>query len=340
MRVTLKDIAQRAGVSTMTVSNVINGNRARASPETIERIQQIADELGYVPSASARSLAARTSRMVGVFVPAADEESLTISPHNVAIIGQLERELRKRAYDVLLRGIARPGEVATALRSWNLDGALLLGFLDEEVALFTARSAGRTRIVAVDSYADNPVTLGVRADDHAGGRIAAEHLLALGHRDVLFVGPRFSEAGVVWQRFEGFRCAFTAAGLERDDRLVELLNTTYDDGVTLGRRLRADHPSVTAVFATADVLAIGIMEGLRESGVRVPDDVSVVGFDDLDLCVYVRPTLTTIAQDIAAKAATAVHMLVGEIEHEDQPSGPVTLGVHLVQRMSTGPVRT
>lgn len=109
VRVTLKDIAQRAGVSMMTVSNVINGNSARVSPATIERIQRIVVELGYVPSHSARSLAAKSSRMVGVLVPAADEESLTISPHNVAIIGQLERELRKRAYDVLLRGIARPG---------------------------------------------------------------------------------------------------------------------------------------------------------------------------------------------------------------------------------------
>ncbi|SFR25908.1 transcriptional regulator, LacI family [Lentzea waywayandensis] len=333
VRVTLKDIAQRAGVSMMTVSNVINGNSARVSPATIERIQRIVVELGYVPSHSARSLAAKSSRMVGVLVPAADEESLTISPHNVAIIGQLERELRKRAYDVLLRGIARPGEVAEALRAWNLDGALLLGFLDEEIATFTASSAGRTRIVAVDSYADNPVTRGVRTDDVTGGRLAAEHLRALGHVDVVFAGPRFAGQGVVWQRFQGFKEALGG------DCAVEAANTTYDDGVALGRRLRADHPSATAVFATADILAIGVVAGLQETGARVPDDVSVMGFDDLDLCRYVRPTLTTIAQDLPAKAATAVAMLIGEIERDEEPPAPATLDVHLVERGSTGPAR-
>lgn len=339
MRVTLRDIANKAGVSMMTVSNVINGNRSRVSVETIERVQRIVDELGYVPSASARSLAARTSRMVGVLVPAADEESLTISPHNVAIIGQLERQLRKRDFHVLLRGIARPDDVAVALKSWNLDGALLLGFLDEEIAQFTAKSVGGTRVVAVDSYADNAVTTGVHADDFEGGRLAARRLLTLGHRDVLFAGPRFSGKGVVRERFEGFRSAFAEAGNDWDDSLLELLNTTHDDGVELGRRLLRERPEVTAVFATADILAIGIMEGLVDSGVSVPGEVSVIGFDDLDLCVYVRPTLTTIAQDLGAKAAIAVDMLVGEIERHETPNGSITLGVHLVERMSTGPVR-
>ena len=109
MRVTLKDIAAEAGVSIMTVSNVVNGNRARVSPETIERVQRIVERRGYVPSASARSLAARSSRLIGLLVPAADEDTLTISPHTVAMLGQIERELRKRDYHLLLRGVAASG---------------------------------------------------------------------------------------------------------------------------------------------------------------------------------------------------------------------------------------
>lgn len=185
--------------------------------------------------------------------------------------------------------------------------------------------------MAVDSYADNPVTRGVRTDDFTGGRLAAEHLRALGHVDVVFAGPRFAGQGVVWQRFQGFNEGFGECA-------VEAVNTTYDDGVALGRRLRAEHPSATAVFATADILAIGVVAGLQETGARVPDDISVMGFDDLDLCRYVRPTLTTIAQDLPAKAATAVAMLIAEIERDEAPPASATLEVRLVERGSTGPV--
>lgn len=335
MRVTLRDIANEAGVSMMTVSNVINGNRARVSPETIERVQRIVAERGYVPNSSARSLAARSSRLIGLLVPAADEDSLTLSPHTGAILGQLERALRKRGYHLLLRGIAHPDEVAEALRSWSLDGAVLLGFLDEEIDRLDAHVAGKVAMLAIDSYSDNRLATGVRSDDFAGGRLAAEHLLSQGHRDIVFAGPSFSDVGVVHQRFEGFRQAFADAGVTWDDRLIATVTTTHASGRELGTRLRADHPTATAVFATADILAIGITAGLVEQGVAVPAEVSVVGFDDLDLSAIVTPKLTTIAQDIPRKAALAVDLLLNTIEKQDRPAAPVTLPVRLVARDST-----
>ena len=213
MRVTLKDIAAEAGVSIMTVSNVVNGNRARVSPETIERVQRIVERRGYVPSASARSLAARSSRLIGLVVPAADEDTLTISPHTVAMLGQIERELRKRHYHLLLRGVAHPAEIAEAVHSWNLDGAVLLGFLDEDVDRLTAQAVGDVAMLAIDSYSDNPVTTGVRSDDFAGAQMAARHLLERGHRGIVFAGPLFSDVGVVRRRFDGFRKAFDDAGV-------------------------------------------------------------------------------------------------------------------------------
>lgn len=337
VRVTLKDIANEAGVSMMTVSNVINGNRARVSPETIERVQRIVAERGYVPSASARSLAARSSRLIGLLVPAADEDSLTLSPHTGAILGQIERALRKRGYHLLLRGIAHPDEVGEALQSWSLDGAVLLGFLDEEVDALDAKRAGKVAMLAIDSYSPNPLATGVRSDDFAGGRIAAEHLLDLGHREIVFAGPSFSDVGVVHERFAGFRQAFADRGLSWSDSLIATVNTTHASGRELGLRLRDEFPSATAVFATADILAIGIMAGLTEAGARVPADVSVVGFDDLDISAIVTPKLTTVAQDIPTKAAMAVDLLLTAIEKRDRPAEPVTLDVHLVTRESTAP---
>ncbi len=336
MRVTLREVAEQAGVSMMTVSNVMNGNRARVSPSTIEKVQRIADELGYVPSASARSLATKASRLVGLLVPAADEDSLMLSPHTMAIVGMIERELRKYGYHLLLRGVAHPDEVAEALRSWSLDGAILLGFLDEEVGKLTKKTIGAVHVVAIDSYSANRLTTGTRSDDFAGARLAAQHLLDLGHRRILFAGPAFSGVGVVHERFEGFSQAFTDAGISRPD-LVETVNTTYADGRALGLTLRDRGP--TAVFATADILAVGIVHGLTEAGARVPEDVSVVGFDDLDLCNYVTPKLTTISQDIARKASTAVSILLDSIEKGERPKRPVTIDVSLVERESTAPVR-
>ena len=339
MRVTLKDIADEAGVSMMTVSNVVNGKRARVSPETIERIQRIVAERGYVPSASARSLAAKSSRLIGLLVPAADEDSLMISPHNVAIVGQIERELRKGGYHLMLRGISQPAEVAEALQSWSLDGAVLLGFLDEEIDRLTAQTIGKVSLLAVDSYSANPLTTGVRSDDYTGALLAARHLLELGHRQIVFAGPSFSDVGVVHQRFDGFQAAFAEAGLTWHERLVTVETTTHASGRELGRRLMTEHPEATAVFATADILAIGIMEGLAESAFSVPADVSVLGFDNLDLSEYVTPKLTTIAQDIPQKAGIAVRLLLDAIERSEHPTEPITLDVRLIPRASTAPPR-
>ena len=162
------------------------------------------------------------------------------------------------------------------------------------------------------------------------------HLLDLGHRDIVFAGPSFSDVGVVHQRYEGFRAAFADRGLPWDDGLIATVNTTHASGRALGARLRADFPTATAVFATADILAIGVMAGLAETGASVPADVSVVGFDDLDISAIVTPKLTTVAQDIPTKAAIAVDVLLGAIERQDRPTAPITLDVRLATRDSTG----
>jgi len=336
VRITLKDVADEAGVSLMTVSNVVNGNHAKVSGATIARVQEIITRRGYVPSASARSLAAKSSRLIGLLVPSGDDQSLTLSPHNVAVFGVLERQLRDRGYHLLFRGVSSPAEVDVALKSWNLDGAVLLGFLDEDVEVFVS-SAG-TPILALDSYSVSPKARGVRSDDFEGGRLAAAHLLDRGHRRILFAGPAFSDIGVVRQRFEGFLRAHRVAGVDWNPSDQAALETTYPRGISLGQTLRERYPQVTAVFATADILAVGVMEGLRLAGARVPGDVSVVGFDNVDIGLYVTPKLTTIAQDDVAKASAAVRMLLAEIEGGATATAPVVVGVELVERESVAAV--
>ena len=335
MRITLKDVAEEAGVSLMTVSNVVNGNHGKVSEATIARVQEIIGRRGYVPSAPARSLAAKSSQLIGLLVPSGDDDSLMLSPHNVAVFGILERQLRDRGYHLLFRGVSGAAEVDVALKSWNLDGAVLLGFLDEEVDNFSPPVG--TPILALDSYSANPRSTGVRCDDFEGGRLAAAHLLEQGHRRIVFAGPAFSDVGVVRQRFEGFRQAHRDAGVAWDESDQATVDTAYERGLALGRVLLADHPQATAVFATADILAVGLMEGLHLAGARVPEDVSVVGFDNIDIGLYVTPKLTTVAQDVPAKASAAVRMLLAEVEDGGLPGEPVVVGVELVSRGSVAP---
>jgi LacI family transcriptional regulator len=145
--------------------------------------------------------------------------------------------------------------------------------------------------------------------------------------------------GVVGQRWDGFRSACIAAGIDPADIAAEQVFTTFEHGRELGLRLRRDHPEVTGVFATADVLAVGIMAGLAESGSRVPDDVSIIGFDNLDVSAYTSPGLTTIAQDMPAKVAEAARIILDEIEKGEGPRAPVSLGVQLIERGTVAPPR-
>jgi LacI family transcriptional regulator len=337
MSVKLADIAAEAGVSVMTVSNVMNGKSARVSQQTILRVREIADRLGYVPNFSARSLAAARSHIIAALVPVGDDNSLLVSPHTVAVIGGVERHLRHHGYHVLLRGIDQEGDIAEAIRGWSLDGAILVEFTDAEIDRIPVHGVP---LVAIDSYSANPRTIGVRSDDRKGGWLAGARLAGAGHRRVLFAGPPYEGMGVVGQRWAGFRSACIAGGIEPSEIAVATAFTRFEDGRDLGLRLRRDYPDVTAVFATADVLAIGIMAGVVEAGAAIPRDLSVIGFDNLDISAYSSPGLTTIGQDMPAKVAEASRIILDEVELGEGPRTPVSLGVTLIERGTVARPRT
>ena len=336
MTIKLSDIADEAGVSVMTVSNVMNGKHARVSKVTIARVREIADRLGYVPNIPARSLKASRSHIIAALVPVGTNNSLLVSPHTVAVIGGVEQHLRHHGYHVLLRGIEHEDDIAQAIRGWSLDGAILVEFPDATIDRIRVDGVP---LVAIDSYSANPRTIGVRTDDHRGGWLAGAKLTDAGHHRMLFAGPPFEGMGVVGQRWEGFRSACIAAGIDHADIHTEQVLTTFEDGRALGLRLMRDHPDVTAVFATADVLAVGIMAGVTQSGGSVPGDLSVIGFDDLDISAYTAPGLTTIAQDMSAKVAEAARIILDEIESGEGPHAPVSLGVRLIERGSVAAPR-
>lgn len=374
-RVTLKDIAREAGVSVMTVSNVVNGNLGRVSPATAREVERIVAARGYVPNGPAQSLAARRTRLVGLLLPdRADGGSLLGSPHDVAVAGAVEARLRERDHHLMLRGVTHHRDVLDSVQRWNLDGIVVMGFTDDELA--TLDLPRGVPAVVVDTYVDAPGAATVRADDFEGGRLAGEHLRRLGHREVVLCGPVGTTSQVVRERLAGFRAGLgldpaeqgapdrrtpadgdardAVRGEAGDDVVLRVVpaNTTYDDGLDAAARITAEHPGATAVFATADVLAAGISRGLAQAGVRVPGEVSVVGFDDADIARYVDPPLTTVAQDTVLKGRTAADLLLDALDDgasrprrtalvvtRDEPAGGPTgvtrIDVALVERLST-----
>lgn len=329
----LKTIAKMAGVSTVTVSNVMNGKYNRASRETIERIQKIIEENNYRPSATARSLALKESRIIGVVVSHLSEsEAFSASPYDAQILGYLERYIRGQGYYMMLRCVHESGEAVPVFSTWNVDGALLLGMFAEDA--LELREKLDIPAVFIDTYAEGVPIANVGVDDYKGGYLAAKHLLDKGHRRIAFAAPSPEFPGVVRERYRGFCDALREQGIEvRPEHCFEV-ETLYESGVEAGKQIAASPIGFTAAAAMADVVAFGVMEGLRLSGLRVPEDVSVTGFDDLPECRYSHPKLTSVSQHLEEKAQCAADYLFSMLRGGAAITGDKKVDVELVERES------
>lgn len=332
----LKTIAKLAGVSTVTVSNVMNGKYNKASKETIERVQRIIEETGYHPSATARSLIMKRSRIIAVVIPNLHEDEVfSGSPYNTQILGYLERYIRSRGYYMMLCCVVQSIEVLSDLATWNIDGAFLLGIAAEDARELQKRMD--IPAVFIDTYAEDASLVTVSIEDRKGGYLAAGHLLGQGHRRIAFVSTPTGYPGVMQERYLGFLDAFRERGIEPPaGHLVEIDNVFYGQGVEAGKRIAALRPRCTAAVMAADVLAFGVMEGLRLSGLRVPEDVSVIGFDDLPACQFSYPKLTSVSQHLEEKAQRAGECLFAMLRGRLAASRKV--GVELIERQSVTPL--
>lgn len=333
MAISLKTIAQQAGVSTATVSNVINGNFNKVSQETIARVQKIVEENNYKPNSTARSLASKKSRIIGVVIPhLSPEEDFMLSPYNAHMLALLEKFIRNHGYYMMMRCVGRCIDIVPSLSSWNVDGMIFFGaFLDEISEIETHHSIPA---VYIDSYATELGISNVGIDDYKGGYLSAGYLIGRGHRDIAFVGPSVNYPGVIQQRFHGFRDACSKAGIWVNDDQIFETNTLYESGVIAGQRVAMAYRNFTAVACMSDIVAMGVIDGLRSCGKSVPQDVSVIGFDNLSESNYCSPKLTTISQNLSEKANAACASLFRQIQKPDEKRDQIWLDVELVERQS------
>ena len=329
----IKDIAQKAGVSTATVSNVINGNYHKVSQSTVEKVKKIIDEIGYSPSATARSLASKKSKIIGVVVSnIGDEDNFFSNPHYAHLLALLEKHIREEGYYMMLRCVDHCRQIIPLFSSWNVDGMIFFGTVHEDVE--EVKNTLRVPVVFIDTYADDQHITNVGIDDFKGGYLSAKHLIEKGHREIAFAGPGIHNPGVTGQRYQGFLQACREAGITlHEDHLFNTMST-YESGVETGKCVAGSWISFTAVAAMSDIAAFGIMEGLRSAGKRVPEDVSVIGFDNLCECRYSSPKLTTISQNTEQKAAKVSQLLFSAIREEPVDGETVKHDVELVERQS------
>ena len=335
--ITIKEIASRLGLSTTTVSNVIHGKTREVSAETIERVQKFLEEVEYVPNINARNLAQGQSKIIGVVLKSLDfrlwhSSNILSDPFVADMIGGIEKAVRDAGYYMMLYISDDIAEIIQHISIWNVDGLILFSMMDDDGNRVAAKY--HKPIVCIDTYssANNDDFVNVGLDDAKGAYDAVKYLIGSGHRKIGFVTD--NRVGVEEQRFWGYRRALAESGIEYSDKdffLMKPSKELINDNIV---KLCSKAKDYSALFCCSDIYAAIMMAALKERGFRIPEDISIVGFDDNLYSRICTPRLTTVHQDADEKGRVAVETLVGMIMGREPVSKKIVLKTHLVTRDS------
>lgn len=329
-RVTMQDVADLADVSVQTVSAVING-KPGISEATQERVRAAVAHLGYRPDLTARSL--RTKRTQTIALMLTDVSSpvvarMAVTAESIAYRMQYNLVLYNTCDDVQRERFY----VNSIVQRW-LDGVLYISAQDQSTVPALLEEVG-IPVVVIDRTPRDYSGPSVVLDNVEAGRIAGEHLLSLGHRRIAHVGgPRFVH--ISGERLQGLQNAVRSRSGTVELSVVQAQDWRMGSGYLATKRLLDRQSEFTALFAAGDLLAIGVMRALREHGLRVPDDVSVVGLDDIEMGRYLAPPLTTVRQSIAEMAETGMRILLDIINGDPPEQSRVVMSPQIIVREST-----
>ncbi|MCJ2186718.1 LacI family DNA-binding transcriptional regulator [Novosphingobium beihaiensis] len=328
---TLADLARLAGVSTGTVSRALAG-KSLVNAETRERIQALAREHGFRPNQMASKLRSKRTGVIGVVIPLGHEKRQHISdPFFLTLLGWLADELTESGYDVMLSRAIPDGTSDWLERitgSGMVDGVLLIGQSDQFEVIEAVASHYRP-LVAWGAYREGQVHCAVGTDNIAGGRIAAEHLIASGARSLAFMGE--TKGIEINERWRGAEAAAQEAGVPIMRIPISLASD--DMARQIAEAAQAANRELDGIIAASDLIAMNVLRCLHEKGRAVPGDVQVIGFDDLPLASMTMPPLTTIRQEIAGGAKAMVEKLKALLE--GNPAESMKMAPRLVVRGTT-----
>ncbi|ODN30306.1 LacI family DNA-binding transcriptional regulator [Fervidobacterium thailandense] len=329
--VTIKDIARAAGVSINTVSRALN-NKPDINKETKERILRIAKELGYVRDATALSLRYGLTRVVGVIF----EDSS--NPFYSEVLKGIEYEARKEGFNLILMNTERKyefeEEAVKTMLSRRVDGLIIVPTQERvEDIEFIVETNIPTVVLGV--RLEKNVLPQVYSDDETGAFLAVDYLIAKGRRKILFLNA-FMYKSVAQMRYAGYIRAHEKNGLKPDESLIFQIEEGVENAYSKMKEILRSGLEFDALFCFNDMFAVGALEALKEARVSVPEQVAVVGYDDIAISRYVCPPLTTVRIDKEAEGRMAFQLLYESIRQKNWKSNPreVKLGVELVVRES------
>ena len=330
---TLEVVAARAGVSRATASRVLRG-ATNVSQDAREAVLQAARDTAYAPNRAARSLVTRRSDSIA-FLVAESEDRLFTDPYFLAMLRGAHGEIAAAGLQLIFVIASTPAEADQFehyAAGGHVDGVLLLSLHGDDRLPQSLERMGVPTVINGRPLSGDPSLCYVDSDNVAGGRIATELLIERGaHHIATITGPQDMCAGQ--DRLIGYRAALHDAKPAAGDELVAAGNFTVEGGTRAMHELLAASPDVDAVFAASDLTAIGAMRAIEQSGRRVPDDIAVVGFDDMREAALTVPPLTTIRQPIADLGRTMAQLLLQRIAGEE-PARATVLPVEVVKRYS------
>ncbi|MEI7844448.1 MAG: LacI family DNA-binding transcriptional regulator [Chloroflexota bacterium] len=328
---TISEVAQKAGVSPTTVSHVINKTRF-VSDEKRERVEQVITEMNYRPNALAQSLRNGTTRSLGLILPD------SANPFFAEVARSIENAAFGVGYSVILCNTENDLQKATlyldVLSKKQVDGVIFVMTGEGSNSLKNLVEMQIPTVIMDRDLLGSELDF-VLADSHQGGFMATQHLISLGHKRIgCIAGPAIINQSS--RRFAGYKQALQDAGLRIEPALIMNGNFHPDSGWELGREMLSLPNAPTAIFACNDLMAIGVLRAATELGLRIPDDLALVGYDDIELSSYTNPPLTTIKQPTAEMGLTALKFLLGRITEPQSVRQNAVLPVSLVVRGSCG----
>ncbi len=326
----IREVASKAGVSVTTVSHVINHTRF-VSPETETRVRQAMQDLNYRPNTLARSLRRGETHTIGLILPDSS------NPFFAESARRLEEAAFQRNYSLILCNsngeIEKERRYTEVLMNKQVDGIIFMACGDDPMSL-TELVERHLPVVVVDRVLDHMDVDAVVTDNLQSGYLATKYLLDQGHRRIAIIrGP--SNITPSAQRVTGYRQALAAAGIVPDEPMETIGNFHSDSGLLATRTLLALPDRPTAIFACNDLMAFGALRAIHEAGLSVPNDISIIGHDDIEMSSYIQPALSTVAQPIQEIAETAIQLLLDRIEQPGIPHSKIVLPNQLIIRQST-----
>jgi DNA-binding LacI/PurR family transcriptional regulator len=332
MNITIEEIAQLAGVSKTTVSRVIN-KKPDVHPETREKILQLIEEYDFRPNVFAKAISIQKSQTIGLIIPHLVENIFT-NQFFLEVLHGVSTAVDKRGYYLLLF-YPNEQDYLDVYKQKRVDGFILMSPGAFQIDIIELLKKAQAPFVSTAKVHGEPDMTWVDVDNFYGGLLAGRHLIDLGHRRIAFIGKPSLKSST--DRLEGYRQVLLENGIEYDDRLVVVAEiATVNGGYQATCNLLDSVKDVTAIFLANDIMAIGAIRAAIERGRRVPQDLSIIGFDDIPFAQYLTPALTSVRQPAFEKGARAIDLLVDYLEEGTQPSSE-TLEIELVIRKSTGP---